>query len=104
MQKREHITDWIEKAFKYLMRNSEVLKNSVNVCGITSCGSTNVCRTDHFQSCMTKAIDNIDCHKVMRIHLLYKEDPFAVFAGLQTTFIGFYFHKLFFLDFMSLFL
>ena len=55
MPKREYIIDRIEKTFKHLMRNSEVLKKFVNICGITSCSSTNVCGTGRFQGCMISA-------------------------------------------------
>lgn len=53
--------DWIDMTFKHLMGNSEVLRNSVTVFGSTFHGSTSVCEIERFQSCMNKAIDNIDC-------------------------------------------
>ena len=59
MSEREQIIDWIKKAF---LENSEVLKHSVNVCGIIFCGSTNNFGKDSSQSCMAKAINNIDFH------------------------------------------
>ena len=93
MQKREHIIDWIEKALKHLMRNSEVLKNTVNVCGITSCGSTNIWRIDYFQSCMGKAIDNIDCHKDNENQFAIQRRSVCCICRVQTTFTGFYFDK-----------
>ena len=88
------------------MENNEVLRNSVTVFGITFHGSTNICGIERFQSCMGKAIDNIEISiflATMRVHLLYKIDPFAVFAGFRMILLEFYFHKLFFLDFISLF-
>ena len=57
---RQHMADWVEEAFKYLLEDPDMVHKSFDVCGIASSNINTVRNVAFYKGCMEKAASNLD--------------------------------------------
>ena len=75
MPTRQQMIDWIEERYNHLLENHEMVKNSFDVCGITSTDPEKIRGAEFFKQCMAKAVENIDDTEES------EDDPYVVEFG-----------------------
>ena len=56
---RQHIVDWVEKGYNYLVEKKEMVKKSFKVCGVTSTDPTEVRNDTFFRNIMSKVAEEM---------------------------------------------
>ena len=63
----QHITDRVKKGFDYLVQDQEMVKKSLQVCGISSSVPDKVPNGAFFKQCMGKALHNLEANDTQEI-------------------------------------
>ena len=53
---RQDMVDWVEKAFNVISTDTDMVKRSFDVCGITTTDKSKVRKGSFYKSCMENAI------------------------------------------------
>ena len=53
------MVDWIKEAFDYRTRNQEMVKHSLEVCGITVSDTENTRNADFYKRCMKNVLESL---------------------------------------------
>ena len=69
---RQQMIDWVKEGNDYLAQDKEMVRRSLEVCGITSLDPEKVCSGEFFQKCMEKVQDSLNVDEDDE-----EDDPFA---------------------------